>query len=120
MPSPLTHDRILRLVRTGCLHLEANGRRVSFTLHNGDLEISGPLNLRPDWSKEVDGRPGLMPIIHRMSDGESVFSGAELEGVLDEMSEIYEALRKRLSPAKMLRRRGGRWLLIPHAQCECA
>lgn len=115
-----TRTQILQLIQTGCLHIEHHPADVWFALHNDQLEIDGRLIVRPDWTEGDDDRPGLMPIIGRLTDGDTVFCSDEISASLNGLSDIYVALRQRVSPQDVFRRCGGHWLLIPHAQCECA
>ena len=107
-----THDQVIQLVNRGRLFLDYGHRgEVCFYIRHGHDEMSGRLCIRRDWSEGPDDRPGLMPIMSRLSNAETGYNEEGYEPAIAGISHIYEALRERMSPRKLHFRQEGRWML---------
>ncbi|SPJ29409.1 hypothetical protein [Falsiruegeria mediterranea] len=92
-------DLMLETISNGYLLLEEERRMVRFRLFTEECSVSGLLCSRPDWSDER-GRPGLMPVIDEvvLIEGESRTTVPQPS---DNMVDVYDVLRERLSPEKL-------------------
>ncbi len=112
MTTSPTHSQVLQLINTGFLFFYSrdNGP-TGFCLRKENAELNGLLIFRPDWKEGPDDRPGLMPFIQTLKDRKTGFHAEGDAPAIGDLSDIYEALRERLSPAKVLCREEGRWML---------
>lgn len=111
MTTSPTHTQVLRLIRSGDLCLDYHNRSIWFFLRDAGFEMSGPLVIRPDWKTGSDDRPGLMPIIQTIRDEATGFLAEGSKPPVQNVPDIYMALRERLSPAKLFYREDGQWTL---------
>lgn len=112
MTTSPTHSQVLQLVNTGFLFFYSHDKGpIGFCLRKENVEVSGLLIFRPDWKEGPDDRPGLMPVIQTLKDEGTGFYAEGHAPAVDRLSVIYRALRERLSPAKVLYRDEGCWML---------
>lgn len=106
-----THHEVLKLVKTGQLFLDHDRDGIRFYIRDQQANMTGRIFIRPDWNEGPDDRPGLMPVIESLEDKSTGFYEEGYEPSVERLWGIYEALRERLSPAKLFRRENGRWVL---------
>lgn len=106
-----THQGVLNLVNTGQLFLDNGSGGIRFFIRSRQMYMTGRIIIRSDWNEGSDDRPGLMPVIESLEDTGTGFCEEGYEPSIERLWIIYEALRERLSPSKLFRREGGRWVL---------
>ncbi|GGL81989.1 hypothetical protein GCM10011534_00020 [Pseudooceanicola nanhaiensis] len=109
------HHEVMELVNTGDLLLAHEPEGIRFYLRDKQITMTGRLIIRPDWNEGPDDRPGLMPVIQKLEDGDTGYCEAGCEPAIEGLSRIYDALRTRLAPSRLFRRQNGRWMLTAHA-----
>lgn len=111
MATPPSFSEVLNLILSGRLSVDLHSGRNLFTLRNEIIEMSGLLVVRPDWKTGKSDRPGLMPVIQLIKSHATGFRAEGQEPAIDNLSDIYDALRERLAPSKLFCREDRQWKL---------